>query len=79
MRKHNAVPFPHPQVAMLAQAIEAEVETWLACYADGRDEQGRQAVVRNGYLPEREVQTGMDAVSVHVPRVRGCWVHRLNE
>jgi transposase-like protein len=55
---------------LLAQAIEAEVQTLLACDADVRDEQGRQAVVRNGYLPEREVQTGLGAVSVHVPRVR---------
>jgi len=75
MSKHNAVPFPYPQAAsadpltevlrqgakrLLAQAIEAEVQTLLACYADERDDQGRQAVVRNGYLPEREVQTGID-------------------
>jgi transposase-like protein len=55
---------------LLAQAIEAEVETLLAQYADRRDEQGRQAVVRNGYLPERDVQTGIGAVAVKVPRVR---------
>ena len=85
MSKHSAVAFPSPQAAsadpltevlrqgakrLLAQAIEAEVQTLLACYADVRDEQGRQAVVRNGYLPQREVQTGIGAVSVHVPRVR---------
>jgi putative transposase len=85
MSKNSAVAFPPPQAAsadpltevlrqgakrLLAQAIEAEVETLLACYADVRDEQGRQAVVRNGYLPKREVQTGIGAVSVHVPRVR---------
>jgi transposase-like protein len=55
---------------LLAQAIEAEVETLLACYADERDDQGRQAVVRNGDLPKREVQTGIDAIAVCVPRVR---------
>ncbi len=55
---------------LLAQAVEAEVETLLAEYADHRDEQGRQAVVRNGYLPEREVQTGIGQVAVKVPRVR---------
>jgi len=42
----------------------------LAQYADRHDGQGRQAVVRNGYLPEREVQTGIGAVRVQVPRVR---------
>jgi putative transposase len=50
MNKHNAVAFPHPQASaadpltevlrqgakrLLAQAIEAEVEMLLACYADG--------------------------------------------
>jgi transposase-like protein len=55
---------------LLAQAIEAEVATLLACYADERDDQGRQAVVRNGYLPEREVQTGIGAIPVQVPRIR---------
>jgi putative transposase len=85
MSQHSAVAFPPPQAAsadpltkvlrqgakrLLAQAIEAEVETLLACDADERDDQGRQGVVRNGYLPEREVQTGIGAVSVSVPRVR---------
>jgi len=56
----------------LAQAIEAEVTVLLAQYADRFDPQGRQAVVRNGYLPEREVQTGIGAVRVKVPRVRDC-------
>ena len=42
----------------------------LAQYADRHDAQGRHAVVRNGYLPEREVQTSIGAVRVQVPRVR---------
>ena len=42
----------------------------LARYADRRDSEGRQAIVRNGSLPEREVQTGIGAVRVKVPRVR---------
>jgi transposase-like protein len=54
----------------LAQAIEMEVAILLAQYADRRDGQGRQAIVRNGYLPERDVQTGIGAVRVQVPRVR---------
>jgi len=54
----------------LAQAIEAEIAVLLAQYADHHDLQGRHAVVRNGYLPEREVQTGIGAVRVKVPRVR---------
>jgi transposase-like protein len=54
----------------LAQAIETEVAVLLAQYANHRDSQGRHAVVRNGSLPEREVQTGIGAVRVKVPRVR---------
>jgi len=42
----------------------------LAQYAHRHDAEGRQAIVRNGYLPEREVQTGIGAVRVKVPRVR---------
>ena len=85
MQEHTTIPFPHPQLTaedpltellrqgaqrLLAQAIEAEVAVLLAQYADRRDAQGRQAVVRNGYLPEREVHTGIGAVRVKVPRVR---------
>jgi len=85
MQEHTTIPFPHPQLTaedpltavlrqgaqrLLAQAIEAEVAVLLAQYADRYDPQGRQAVVRNGYLPEREVQTGIGAVRVKVPRVR---------
>jgi len=91
MSQDNVVAFSNPQVIsdpltevlrrgaqrLLNQAIEAEVETLLACYAQELDAQGRQAVVRNGYLPEREVQTGIGAVPIKVPRVRdrsGCGI-----
>jgi transposase-like protein len=55
---------------LLAQAIEAEVEVFLSTYQKERLEDGRARVVRHGTLPEREVQTGIGAVSVKVPRVR---------
>ena len=85
MQEHTTIPFPHPQPTaadpltevlrqgaqrLLAQAIEAEIAVLLAHYADRRDPQGRQGVVRNGYLPEREVLTGIGAVRVKVPRMR---------
>ena len=53
----------------LQQAIEAELAELLAAHADERDEQGRRAVVRNGYLPEREILTGIGPVPVKVPKV----------
>jgi putative transposase len=85
MQEHTTIPFPHPQLTaedpltavlrqgaqrLLAQAIEVEVAMLVAQYADRHDGQGRQAIVRNGDLPEREVQTGIGAVRVKVPRVR---------
>ena len=55
---------------LLAQAIEAEVAEFLARHADKRDAGGRLRVVRNGYLPERTIQTGIGDVPVKAPRVR---------
>lgn len=55
---------------LLQQAVEVEVAEALAQYAALKDEQGRQRVVRNGYLPERSIQTGIGAVTVRAPRVR---------
>jgi putative transposase len=54
---------------LLAQAIEAEVAALLASHED-KQVAGKQAVVRNGYLPERTVQTGLGEVAVKVPKVR---------
>lgn len=55
---------------MLAQAIEAEVAAYLRERDHLTDEAGRRQVVRNGYLPAREVLTGLGPVEVHQPRVR---------
>jgi putative transposase len=55
---------------MLATAIQQEVEEWLAQRAHLRDEQGHRQVVRNGYLPKREILTGIGRLEVQQPRVR---------
>jgi putative transposase len=55
---------------LLAQAVEAEVVDFLAKHADLKTEDGRQRIVRHGYLPEREVLTGICPVAVRQPRVR---------
>jgi transposase-like protein len=55
---------------IIAQAVEVEVQEFLAQYQSLKDEQGRQAVVRNGYLPERTIVTGVGAVDIQVPKVR---------
>ncbi|MAF06229.1 MAG: IS256 family transposase [Acidiferrobacteraceae bacterium] len=55
---------------LLAQAIEAEAALFLESYAVLVDDAGCRRVVRNGYLPERAIQTGIGPVSVRQPRVR---------
>jgi transposase-like protein len=55
---------------MLAAAVEAEVQEFLARYQGLQDEQGRQRLVRNGYLPQRTIQTGLGDIEVKAPRVR---------
>jgi len=55
---------------LLAQAIEAEVAEFVARHMKKRDAAGRLRVVRNGYLPERTIQTGIGDVAVSAPRVR---------
>ena len=55
---------------MLAEALEAEIELFINRYADLKDGLGKQRIVRNGYLPQREIQSGVGAVKVKAPRVR---------
>jgi putative transposase len=55
---------------ILQRAIEAEVEQLLDEMGSVRLIDGRRAVVRNGYLPGREVLTSVGSVPVQVPKVR---------
>jgi len=55
---------------LIASAVEAELAVMLAQLAERRLDDGRLAVVRNGFLPERHIQTGIGDVSVKVPKVR---------
>jgi len=55
---------------LLAHALETEIEIFLNQYKELKDETGLQRIVRNGYLPERQIQTGIGPVPVEVPRIR---------
>ena len=57
-------------IELLAKAIEAEVSEFMKRYESLRDEDGHHSIVRNGYLPEREIQTGIGQIPVKVSRVR---------
>jgi transposase-like protein len=54
---------------MLMRALEAEVAGYLATHEREVDARGRRQVVRNGYLPERSIQTGLGELKVRQPRV----------
>jgi transposase-like protein len=53
---------------MLAQALEAEVDDYIACH-QVRDEDGRAQVVRNGRARPRKVTLGSGTIEVRAPRV----------
>ena len=67
-------------VRLIAEAIEIEVETFINAVSEQLAD-GRPRVVRNGYLPERSIMTGVGGVNVKVPRVRdrgdGCIFRRI--
>lgn len=63
---------------LIRNAVEAELSEMLSSYSEVRLLDGRPAVVRNGYLPAREIQTGIGEVEVQVPKVRdrsGSGIH----
>ena len=53
---------------MLAEALQAEVDAYIAAFAAERDENGRRLVVRNGSHQSQEVLTSAGAVEVTAPR-----------
>ena len=55
---------------LIQQAVELELQELLTEHAERRLSDGRAGVVRNGYLPEREIQTGLGPVTVKIPKVR---------
>lgn len=84
MKKDTVVEFRRPQQEqdllstmlregarhLIAQAVRAEFEDFLAGYSGQRAVDGRRAVVRNGFQPEREILTGLGPVAVQVPKAR---------
>jgi len=55
---------------LLAQAVELEAEAFLAAREDLRLPDGRPRLVRHGYGPERQVQTGIGPVPVSRVKIR---------
>jgi putative transposase len=55
---------------LLAQAVEAEAEAFLATMEGARLPDGRERLVRHGHGPERLVQTGIGPVAVRRVKLR---------
>lgn len=54
---------------MLAAALEAERDVYLAGFVDHRDEDGHRLVVGNGRARRRVIATGAGPIEVEAPRV----------
>jgi len=55
---------------LLAQAVEVEVQTFLATVKDLKLADGRARIVRHGYGPARTIQTGVGPVEVARAKIR---------
>ncbi len=67
---------------LITKAVQAELDAFLSQYQDLVDDQGRRSVVRNGYLPERDIMTGIGPVEIKVPKTRdksGQGIHFRSE
>jgi len=54
---------------MIAAALEAEVEEYIASFVDERDEDGKRLVIRNGKAKERKLAVGSGTLAIRAPRV----------
>ena len=72
MHEDTTIPFTNPAFRdelsemvregaqrIIRQAVEAELGAFLEEHSTERDTRGRRAVVLGGYLPSREVLTGV--------------------
>jgi putative transposase len=54
---------------MIAAALEAEVDEYVASFVEERDEDGQRLVVRNGKARERKLTVGSGTLAIRTPRV----------
>ena len=67
---------------LIKKAVQTELAEFLSQYKDRTDSEGKPLVVRNGYLPEREIMTGIGPVDIKVPKTRdrgGQGIHFRSE
>jgi len=54
---------------MLQLALENEVEEFIQKHSNLKDENGKKVVTKNGYMPERDIVTGMGPLTIIQPRI----------
>jgi len=64
---------------MLAKVMELEVTEFTEKHKDKVDEDGHRLVVRNGYMDEREIMTGIGPVAIKQPRIDDRKLGELGE
>ena len=67
---------------LITKAVQTELAGFLSQYQNMTDSEGRPLVVRNGYLPQREIMTGIGPVNIKVPKTRdrgGQGIHFRSE
>ena len=55
---------------LIALGVEAELDELMAKYDGQHTESGHRAVVRSGYHRQRQIQTGIGAVTARIPKIR---------
>lgn len=55
---------------MVYKAVEIELKEFMTQFSNRLLPDGKAAVVRNGYQPEREIQSGIGPIPVKIPKVR---------
>lgn len=55
---------------LIQQAVQVELNDFMSQYTDRLTHEGKAAVVRNGYQPERDILTGIGSIPVRIPKVR---------
>ena len=97
MSKNNVISLENPQGnadgltsllrsgarELITKAVQTELAEFLSQYQDMTGSEGRPLVVRNGYLPQREIMTGISPVDIKVPKTRDrggqCWVNEYED
>lgn len=96
MKKNNVISLENPEEnadlltgllrsgakELITKAVQVELTEFLSLYSGVTDDLGRRQVVRNGYLPERKIMTGLGSVDIQIPKTRdrsGQGVHFRSE